>query len=397
MHASDPTDPLDPPTLLAASAVSVASTLRALGSTPPSDVWRSAAAALLRVSPRECETLAGVFEDERSNDDLRMRVLDLLAAAGTLEAQVVMRRVLALAIARRDSRTFAAFVQRLAMIASPDGPTLRFLMSVYAESRAETHDVRAACAYALGVATGHARSCGEHDSAVRASEVIRRDLSQAASVPEKCALVTALGNAGFVTDLALLLRASHDVDASVRAASALALRKLDLADARARLVALLADAELKVASSALTALSEHNVDVDELEVVAQLVLAGRVPAALDDRVLRFIAAPRGNVTSSSPRRTSAVESALRLLLGRTMPSDRTSGAYASGAVAIASGARPRSSAASLASLGLDVEASRESIPPPPPPPRPGSVPSVAVRRTESAPRVPQPQAVVRRR
>ena len=61
-----------------------------------------------------------------------------------------MRRLLAHAVARRDARTFAAMAQRLGFVESPDGATLRFLMSVYAESLREPSDVRAACAYGCG-------------------------------------------------------------------------------------------------------------------------------------------------------------------------------------------------------------------------------------------------------
>ena len=153
--------PTVPPPPLPAHAQqgSVAATIRGLAAgIRPSDVWRTAALALLRLNPKECEALALVFEDEKIKDETRLVVLDLLAGAGTFEAQVIMRRLLALAVARRDNRVFATFVQRLGIVECPDGPTLRFLMSVYAESRAEPHDVRAACAYALGAASGQAES-----------------------------------------------------------------------------------------------------------------------------------------------------------------------------------------------------------------------------------------------
>ena len=149
---------------------SVAQTLRSLpAGVRPSEVWRGAVLVLLRLNPKECEALAHVFEDPKASDDLRGSVLDLLAGAGTFEAQVVIRRLLALAVARRTSRTFAGYVQRLGFVECPDGPTLRFLMSVYAESRGEVQDVRAACAYALGAAAGSALVAGDMEAAVRAS------------------------------------------------------------------------------------------------------------------------------------------------------------------------------------------------------------------------------------
>ncbi len=294
----------------------VAQTVRALPrGARPSEVWRSAAFAILRLNPSECELLGTVFEDEGIADERRVLVLDLLAGAGTFEAQVVMRRLLALAVARRDSRMFATFVQRLGFVDHPDGPTLRFLMSVVGESRGEAPDVRAACAYALGAAAGQAWRAGDHDAAIRASDVLRRDLLQAGTSREKAALVTALGNAGIPNDAPTIMRCVNDADASVRAAAALALRKIDTAEARAQLLEMLADPEEKVAHGALVALAEHRLDARGLERLAELVLAGRTALALDGRILRVIVAQGGQLQPTGSR-PGAIENALRLLLGR---------------------------------------------------------------------------------
>lgn len=311
MRPSLPPPPLPPH----AQAGSVAATLRALpAGLRPSEVWRLAAFALLRLNPKECEALALVFEDDVT-DELRGLVLDLLAGAGTFEAQVVIRRLLALSVARRSNRVFASFVQRLGILEAPDGPTLRFLMSVYAESRGEPHDVRAACAYALGAAAGQALSAGDLEAAVRASDVLRRDLLSAGSIIEKCALLAALGNAGVPTDVMVVTRFTQDGEAPVRAAAALALRKISMPEASAQLVALLSDRELKVSQSALLALGEHRLEDAELEAVADLVLGGRTSAAIDGRVLRLLVAQRPRLARAS-NRPSSVENALRLLLGR---------------------------------------------------------------------------------
>ena len=130
---------------------SIAAMVRALpAGTQPTAAFRDAACAAMRLTRArgrmECDALAIVFEDERTTDDRRTLILDLLASAGTPEAQIVMRRLLALGVARRDSRTFASFVQRLGFMERPDGATLRFVINVYAQSKHEVHEVRAACA-----------------------------------------------------------------------------------------------------------------------------------------------------------------------------------------------------------------------------------------------------------
>ena len=329
----------------------------------PSEVWRAAASTLLRLNPKECDALALVFEDHVT-DDLRGVILDLLAAAGTFEAQVVIRRLLALAVARRSNRAFASFVQRLAFVEQPDGPTLRFLMSVYAESRREPHDVRAACAYALGASAGQALVAGDLDAAARASDVLRRDLLSAGPIIEKCALLAALGNAGVPGDVLVMTRFTEDPDAPVRAAAALALRKLSLREASARLVALLADPELKVAQNALLALGEHRLADVDLEAIAELVLSGATAVALDGRILGLLVAQRPRLGRTSSR-TGVIEQALRLLLGRVEASATVarSGAYRIGPDVTAPSAvhvRER-----IVQMGLDPNAATSNIPPPP--------------------------------
>ena len=281
----------------------------------PSEVWRSAAFTLLRLNANECEAVAQAFEDEATSDELRLWILDLLAGAGTFEAQAVMRRLLALGVARRNNRTFASYVQRLAFVECPDGPTLRFLMSVYAESRSEPHDVRAACAYALGAAAGQALVTGDPDAAQRVSDVLRRDVLAAGNAVEKCALLTALGNAGVLGDIAVLTRFTQDADADVRAAAALGLRKMIVPEATTQLVALLADPDTRVTRSALHALAEHELGEEELDHLAEIVLAGRTSLAIDSRILRLIVAQKPRVRTM-PGRAGSIEQALRFLLGR---------------------------------------------------------------------------------
>jgi hypothetical protein len=226
-----------------------------------------------------------------------------------------MRRILALQVARKNNRLFATYVQRLGFVDTPDGPTLRFLMSVYAESRGEPTDVRASCAYALGAAAGHAFTSGDPDSAVRASEVIRRDLLKASTPAEKSSLVTALGNAGLPQDVMVISRFMQDADAGVRAACALALRKMTPAEARTHLVALLTDQDLKVSRSALAALTEQKLDDEEIAHIADVVLGGRTSPMIDLRILSLLVAQRPRMTACVER-AGAIENALRLLLGR---------------------------------------------------------------------------------
>lgn len=313
-------DPRMPPSAVpAVPPASIAAMVRALpASTQPTAAFRDAACAALRLTRArgrmECDALAVVFEDEQTTDERRTLILDLLASAGTPEAQIVMRRLLALGVARRDSRTFASFVQRLGFMERPDGATLRFLISVYAQSKHEVHEVRAACAYALGAGAGRAHVWGLSDAAMRAAEVLRFDLLHATSPTEKCALVTALGNAGLESDVGVILRFVEDEDGRVRGAAALALKKMHTPEARAALLALLVTNDENVAESALSALFEQSLVQEEIVRLAELVLAGRTPLALDSRILRLIVTQKLNVVGQISADT--VEDAIHLLLSR---------------------------------------------------------------------------------
>ena len=319
LHVLPRSMPGSVPSPVAVPPGSIAATVRALPSgTQPTAAFRDAACAALRLTRErgriECDALAALFEDELTTDDRRSLILDLLASAGTPEAQVVMRRLLALGVARRNSRTFASFVQRLGFMERPDGATLRFLISVYAESKHEAHEVRAACAYALGAGAGRAHVWGLTDAAMRASEVLRHDLLRATSASEKCALVTALGNAALESDVPVILRFVEDPESRVRGAAALALKKMHTREARASLLSLLTSNDENVAESALSALFEQMLAHEEIVRLAELVLAGRTPLALDSRILRLIVTQKLHVVGQLSLDT--VEDAIHLLLSR---------------------------------------------------------------------------------
>src|SRR6185295_18928731 len=100
---------------------------------------------------------------------------------------------------------------------------------------------------------------------------------------------------------ALVFRYAPDADATVRSAAALALRKIGTSEVRTQLLTMLADPERRVAQSALTALAEHKLTDDDIGRLAELVLAGRTPLALDGRILRLLVAQRPRIMKSAGR------------------------------------------------------------------------------------------------
>jgi hypothetical protein len=261
----------------------------------------------------ECEALGRFFEDESTETDRRVLVLDLLAQAGTPQAQAVMRRLLSLDVARRDRRCFASFIQRVGYVERPEVDTLRFLVSVYAETRHEA-EVHTACAYAVGAVAGRAHVWGLVEPAMRACEALRRDLFSASEREEKCLLLAALGHAGLDADVATILRFVDERERRVRSAAVLALRKMHTPEAKAWLLSTLGKAHPTLAEDALSALFEQLFSPEELVRLAELVLANRTPPALDRRVLRLIVTqkPGAMAMVDGP----VIDAAVKLLLER---------------------------------------------------------------------------------
>jgi hypothetical protein len=244
-------------------------------------------------------------------EERRTLVLDLLASAGTPEAQGVMRRLLSLDVARRDGRSFAKFVQRLGFLERPDADTLAYLVGIYDETRDDAEEVHAACAYALGAAIGRAHLWGHVD--VRdAAGVLRRDLLAATSVASKTRLLTALGHAGIESDGPILLRLADDREPRVRAAAILALRKINTREVKSWLLGALGGRDAALADAALSALFDQLLSEDELARLAELVVTDRTSRQLDRRVLRLLVIQKLNAIHHSP----VVESATHVLLGR---------------------------------------------------------------------------------
>src|SRR5262245_18151137 len=180
---------------------SIASAIRSLpDGGKVSSAFRDAACASLRMSRTrggaECEALGVVF-DEISDEARRILILDLLAAAGTPQAQSVMR----LLLARRSLHaqlcaTFGTFIQRLGFVERPDQLTLRFLTNIYARVDVRSPGLRTVCAYTLGASISRAHLWGLVVPAVRAADLLRRDLLLARTIADKCMLIMALGKTG---------------------------------------------------------------------------------------------------------------------------------------------------------------------------------------------------------
>jgi hypothetical protein len=244
---------------------------------PGESKWLWQVSGLLKQHPEDCEQLLPVFYDSRSNHNARSLVLDLLASAGSSEAQQVMRTALASDVARGDKR-YPAFVQRLGMLEQPTAETVQFLADVYQQQKGQAH---VGAAFALGAAAAHA-----DDPSLRQKWASRLAADvQAAPAEDKSLLVRALGNARRAEDEPLFLGLVKDGDARVREAAATALRFDRDAEATRALVSLTSDGADGVEAAALQSLNDRPLEEEQVQSMTTGVRDGKVKAGVDGQLV----------------------------------------------------------------------------------------------------------------
>ncbi len=280
---------------------------------PPGFLVESA--AYLSLHPEECAGLATLFADDRLGVVGRERLLDVLAASGTPQAQAAMRDALSETAARKDPARFANYLQHVGGIERPTEETLAFLRGVHAAKESDPHARRGAIV-ALGTATS--RVAKEDRARARRDATAIGDALRTASDPaDKRAAIAALGNVAMVEDVPVLVLASRDADPDVRGAAALALRHTGTEEGHRTLLGLLSDPDVSVQRFAIDALTHAKLGPADLRVAADAVLNGRTSRELDSRMVSLCAE---HVDAGPPVRAILVH-----ILGRSAADPRLQG------------------------------------------------------------------------
>jgi HEAT repeat protein len=263
--------------------------LAAMGLPEPRVGLLSEATALLRLHPEYAADLEHLFEAKGTNLVGRALVLDLLASAGTPEAQAAMRAALASPSARVDGK-FATLLQRFSFVQRPTSESTGFVENLY--EHGGSRDERFAAAHSLGSLAGHlAKSDKDEDRAAARRETSRlaRDLDAAKAPKDKKALLGALGNAGSHDFLATVARYKGDPDVDVRVTAALALRKDPSPESRATLLSMMQDKDGEVAGASLEALGYQTVSRDSVRAIAAAVTGHKTTPEADTKMVTFFA------------------------------------------------------------------------------------------------------------
>lgn len=248
------------------------------------------ATAYLRLHPEACAALVKGIEGEGHGDRAHALVADLLASAGTTEAQKALRSLATSSAVRESPRLERQILQRFVFVGAPDAASIAFLEARRRAARsAHDEDAELACATTLGAAARKLGLQGRRDEADRLSSDLVRDLDAAKSPERQRALLSALGNAGGSAHAKTVVGYGKSKDAKTRASAAHALRSMDSPDAREALRTLVADEDAEVARAALGSLAQQPTSAADVRAIADLAVQG-ASAGLGNDLVTFFSA-----------------------------------------------------------------------------------------------------------
>jgi hypothetical protein len=245
--------------------------------------WMHRAVALLQLHPELCEDVIAAFAGGEPN--VRLAAFDLLAAAGTIEAQAAMREAFAMPAARGLE---VELVQRFSFVTRPTAESVQFVLAAWRST--QDRDLASAAAYSVGALAR--RLDADPKTKPLAAELdgaLRDALANAKTTREREHLLAAIGNAAIAGNVPLVREQARDASPEIRSRAAWALRDMHSADARAALVELSTDADARVARAALKAMERQPLassDLDQLE----RALASRTDSATNGALVDLLAA-----------------------------------------------------------------------------------------------------------
>ena len=229
------------------------------GLLPDHSRWLWRATGLLLLEPGLAADLADTFAD--GNATHRELVLDLLAAAGTAQAQLAMRDLLS-EPAHQAAAGFPLQLQRLSTLRNPEPATVDLVRGLFDDHHA-AHGNHWAAGYALGSTAG-ALYDADPAAALEAAAPLVEALASVSDATDRRHLLASLGNAALPEHAAAVRAHADDASPHVQAATARALRDLDDQASVDALHGLLADPSVAVQRAALGALQSRAGAVEDI-------------------------------------------------------------------------------------------------------------------------------------
>ena len=259
------------------------------GKLPEIPGFLTKASGLLLADPTLCGALAARFARPESTTRARALSLDLLASAGSKEAQAAMREALQSPAARKEAAAYPLLFQRLSLLARPDAETGRFVANAYAHAAQGDRTVRDATAYALGAVAGRLVRAGSEGEARALAAGLRNDLARADDPRDRAALIGALGGAHLPEVVATLASFAHDDAPAIRDATARALGDARTPEARAALLPLATDPDADVQLTAWKSLQGQDLRAEDIHALREAVTGGKTSVSNDARLVGLLA------------------------------------------------------------------------------------------------------------
>lgn len=244
------------------------------------------ASALLERDPHLCAELERRFFEAAQTEAGRTLTLDLLASAGTPEAQASLRRLLDDARTRSE-RSWPLWLQRLSLLQRPTKETAAFGLAEL--ERATSRDAVGASSAVVG-ALSHGLARSEPTLARQFEERLQQGFGQA-DASARAAWTLALGNTRSPRVLPQLEAAANDTDPRVRTTAAWALGSLEDGSTQTTLSRLCLDLDPRVREAAIHALAQGPFSLPVAAAAIDASPDGRADAAWVNLLAPHLAEP----------------------------------------------------------------------------------------------------------
>jgi len=259
------------------------------------------ASALLEQDPEACNEVVRRFNEGRLSLRTRVLLTDLLASAGSPEAQEALRTVLSSPAARSTKELYPTLVQRLGFVDRPDAQTIAYAEQAYTSAvRKGSVTERSALAYTLGAtASNLAREGRDPQDAKRLTDTLRKGLRAARDSEGKRAYLSGLGNAGAPEDVSLVGMYVSDGDEGVRFDAIHALRHARGEEASTYALRAMSDASMAVQQEAVRVYGDvSSTEPQALQRLADVVERGAIAEGTYGELLNTLATHGGDLAAT---------------------------------------------------------------------------------------------------
>jgi HEAT repeat protein len=257
----------------------------AAGEMPNHRQWIYRTVGLLLLKPETCAELAKAWSEPGLSDGAHNLIVDVLANAGSAEAQKALRDILGSEQAWKDNN-FQRLVQSMTLLREPNVESVAFLESL--STTVKQPAGQAAAVISLGSGIGKLYARGEVQEAEKFNRTIRRLAQSASTSGQKQGVLYAIGNTGMDSNLSLLGDFISSPDDNIRATSARALRNFKGGDARSSLRLMTVDPSPLVQREAIRALRNNGISTEDVGALLAGVRSGEIDTSTLPGLMRAL-------------------------------------------------------------------------------------------------------------